>query len=1308
MKADGTKNPPTASRIKELLDRSMLEDKARALRKLRNLNLMGECRKKHLHNRQIDQIAERLEKSVWIKEQRQRRKPRVSYPAGLPISEKAKEIIQAVKDHQVVIISGETGCGKSTQIPKMCLEAGLGIAGKIACTQPRRIAAVSIAQRISEELGESLGHSVGYKIRFKDRTPSKAYIKIMTDGMLLAETKSDSGLHQYDTLIIDEAHERTVNIDFLLGVSKILLKKRPELKLIITSATLDTEKFSRSFQNAPVIQVGGRLFPVDVEYRPPRKKSDDDYVEHAVRAVEMIKRNYPPGDVLVFQPTEQDILETCSALEGRGFSGTAVLPLFARLPGRSQRRVFKVSGQKIVVATNVAETSLTIPGIRYVVDTGLARIPQYQPGTRISSLPVQPISQASADQRKGRCGRVREGLCIRLYSEDDYQSRDRFTPPEIMRSNLSEIILRMIDLNLGHPSRFPFVDPPKPKHIKDGYDTLIELGAVKRESNRTGLTETGRKMARMPLDPRISRILLQAQKEQSLAETAVIASALSIRDPRERPPDKQTQADQMHAPFRHPDSDFLTLYNIWHRYHSDWEKLDSQRKKRRFCREHFLSFSRMREWADVHQQIVTILNEMGIPLDFRSSTRLSKKKTDGIHRAVCSGYLSTIAVHKEKRFYQSARGGTAMLFPGSSLFNTAPPWIVAAEMVRTSRLFARTAARINPVWLEELGGELCRRFYSNPHWDRDRGEVKAGESVTLYGLEIISDRNVSYGRINPKEAHDIFIMSALVEGKVNGKPDFLRHNLSLYNRMAKMEDKLRRRGIVVSESDIFDFYSCRLKGVTNWHSLEKYIKDRGGDEFLKMQEKDLMRTRPNADELQKFPDSLNIGGRRFPTAYKFIPGEKEDGLTLRVPSDRLGEIPQEIIDWGVSGQLQERIAALIKGLPKRYRKQLVPVPDTSRIIAREIKVEEPSIFQTLSRFVRKRFQADIPAKVWEQSRIPLHLKMRIAVTDHTGREIRAGRDLGALKESVSAPAAPDSSPAWDKAREKWEKAELTDWNFGDLPKCFQLGPFLNAYPGLESAEKGVNLRLFRDPEVARRSHLKGVEALLKWQREGDLEFIGKYLRIPEEHHPAALFFGGEKSLIEQMRKTLIRDIFRRDIRKEAEFKAYAYHVDRVLLEKGHFLRDKVIRIIGEFRKTRKMIKGIIDECGPKSPVRSLALEILDDLQSLLPENFLQKVPLDRLDHLPRYVEAMRIRLERGANNLEKDRQKAAQLAGFQRTLDDLQEKASSGELSDKSKEIEDLRWLLEEFKVALFAQELGTEVTVSPKRLLEKIKQISS
>jgi ATP-dependent helicase HrpA len=736
-------------RIRSLLSQAMLRDRAAAGRRLSTILQKGRRpAESPALLEDLGAIEKRLEESVRERCVRFERRPRVHYPGELPITAARPEIVNAIRRNPAVIISGETGCGKSTQIPKMCLEADRGIAGRIACTQPRRIAAVTIAHRIAEEMGEPLGLSVGYKIRFQDKSSREAYVKIMTDGMLLSETRSDPRLYEYDTLIIDEAHERSLNIDFLLGIARTLLDVRPELKLVITSATLDTEKFSAAFGNAPIIHIGGRLYPVDVEYMPPESAPDDtDYVDHAVRTVEKLKSRRQPGDILVFMPTEQDILEACERLEGRRYPGVTVLPLYARLPGTQQGRVYSVKGPKIVVATNVAETSLTIPGIRYVVDTGLARISQYQPGTRIHSLPISPISRSSADQRLGRCGRVEAGLCVRLFSQEDYESRPQFTPPEIVRSNLAEVILRMIDLGLGHPSEFPFVDRPQTKSVKDGYDALVELGAITGKGRDFGLTPLGRRMAPMPLDPRISRMLLEADKEACLSEVAVIAAVLSIRDPRERPPDKAAQADQAQAVFRHPDSDFLTLLNIWDQYQRARKELRSQNKLKKYCLENFLSFPRIREWGFVHDQILSILEEQRIVPKRRERHEISKGLYAGIHRSILSGFLSNIAAHKEKSIYAAAKGREVMVFPGSTLFGKSRPWIVAAEMVQTSRLFARTAAGIDPEWLEEVGGNLCRYSYSDPRWDEERGEVRAKEKVALYGLEIVSGRDVSYGRI---------------------------------------------------------------------------------------------------------------------------------------------------------------------------------------------------------------------------------------------------------------------------------------------------------------------------------------------------------------------------------------------------------------------------------------------------------------------------------------------------------------------------------------------------------------------------------
>ncbi|MGZ5514785.1 MAG: ATP-dependent RNA helicase HrpA, partial [Candidatus Aminicenantales bacterium] len=854
---------------------------------------------------QKSRAGSRARFEAWLAA-RARNVPRVSYPPELPITPRADEIVAALRSprRRVVIISGETGCGKSTQIPKMCLEAGRGVAGRIGVTQPRRLAAMTISARIAEEIGEPLGRSVGYKIRFQDRTSRDGYIKVMTDGILLAETQGDHGLHEYDTIIIDEAHERSLNIDFLLGIMRRLLDERADLKLVITSATLDTEKFSNAFRNAPVIEVSGRLYPVEVEYRAPDKEEaeDKDYVDQAVEAVESLRREKPPGDVLVFMPTEQDILETCRMLEGRNWPAVKVLPLFSRLPAGQQRLVYTVSLPKIVVATNVAETSLTIPGIRYVVDTGVARIAQYQPGTRINSLPISPISRASADQRKGRCGRVREGLCVRLYSQVDYESRDEFTSPEILRSDLAEVILRMTDLGLGDPLQFPFIDRPASKAVHDGYDTLVELGAVKKGTRAGGtsprflpepraqyqfpnsrweLTETGRAMARMQVDPRVARMLIEARVENCLPEVSVLAAALSVRDPRERPPDKAQQADAVHAAFRHPDSDFLVLLNIWNRFHGDFEKLSSLVQKRRFCHENFLSFPRMREWVYLHAEIENALRELALGPRARPGkgrggiaqaskdlgagggtgraaghTDISPALYGAIHRSVLSGYLSNIAAHKEKNIYAAAKNREVTLWPGSVLFAKGAGWIVSTEVVRTSRLFARTAARIDPAWLEKLGGPLCKRSYSDAAWDRTRGEVTAKERVTLFGLEIVRERRISYGRVNPAEAHEIFVMNGLVEGEIDDPPPFLAHNLALQRRVEAMEEKLRRRDILVAEGEIAKFYSEKLPGVHDVRTLRKLLKDvrdRGGDDsFLRLTEDALLNYCPEDAAVSAF------------------------------------------------------------------------------------------------------------------------------------------------------------------------------------------------------------------------------------------------------------------------------------------------------------------------------------------------------------------------------------------------------------------------------------------------------------------------
>jgi ATP-dependent helicase HrpA len=1297
-----------ARRIKRLLPRAMLRDRGAAGRRLNELRRRSRGGQ-HLLD-QLSAIEKQLEQSAREAETRRQRRPRFHFPSVLPITAKCSEIVRSIRSNPVTIVWGETGCGKSTQIPKMCLEAGRGIAGQIACTQPRRIAAITIAHRIAEELGERLGRSVGYKIRFQDKTPPDAYIKIMTDGMLLAETQSDRRLYAYDTLIIDEAHERSLNIDFLLGISRTLLAVRPEFRVIITSATLDTEKFVRAFDGAPVIEAGGRLYPVEVEYLPPESFSpeveESDYVDMAVRAVDRLKSRRRQGDILIFMPTEQDILETCDRLEGKAYPTTTILPLYARLPAAQQGRVYSVTGPKIVVATNVAETSLTIPGIRYVIDTGLARIAQYQPGTRINSLPISPVSQASAEQRKGRCGRVQEGHCIRLYSQNDYESRPAFTPPEIVRSNLAEVILRMIGLRLGRPSEFPFVDRPQPKNIKDGYDTLYELGAITASGGGDELTPLGRRMARLPLDPRISRMLLEAEEEGCLREIVIIASALSIRDPRERPPDKTALADQAQSVFVHSDSDFLTYLNLWD--HSIGSKAapksPSQRKK--FCHEHFLSYVRMREWIFVHDQLISILREQKIRLGRERRVEMSPALYAGIHRSVLSGFLSNIAVHKEKNFYQGAKGREAMVFPGSVLFNKSRPWIVAAEMVRTSRLFARTAARIDPAWLEELGGSQCRYSYSEPRWDESRGEVRAKERVTLFGLEIISDRDVPYGPKNPEEAHKIFVAEALVEGRVENPRDFLRHNLDLQKKILSMEDKLRRRDIMVSEDVIADFYSRRLAGVYDIRGLKKRIRDAGGDEYLRLDERDLLLSPPDENELSSFPDALAIGASVFPASYKFAPGDDDDGVTVRVPYGQISGIPSEALEWGVPGLFKDKIAALVRGLPKSYRKRLMPLSETADIIAAEMKQTGQPLAESLAAFVKKRFHVDIPAGEWTRAEIPGHLRTRVAVIDPEGRELAASRNLEMLRRAGSIPFDPADSPDWKKARAQWEKDGLTGWNFGRLPESIPAGPFLTAYPGLEPSDHGVNIRLFRSREDALASHLKGVEVLLRAKFSKDVDFLKRYLVVFEEYGKAALFFGGKEALEKGLMDNITKEIFRKDLRSREEFDAYAETVVNSFLEKSHALREAAFRILESYQKTRRTIQEVEQAHRSNRAVGALCREIREETEGFVPRNFLEIYSLGRLVQLPRYLSALRIRLERGKDDPEKDRKKAESVRPFREALRRLKDDLAHEASPEKRSAVQELRWMVEEFKVAVFAPEIKTAFPISPKRLAVKIKEI--
>jgi ATP-dependent helicase HrpA len=1103
-------------KIESLLPVALAADRRRVRREINGLKRAKQKSMKGTNlEKRIISLEKQLQLSIKRRTRRLKNLPTYSYIDSLPITAKKDEIIKTIARSPVVIISGQTGSGKTTQIPKFCLAAGRGIDGKIGCSQPRRIAARMVAHRIAEELNDEVGKTVGYKIRFKDRTRKDAYIKIMTDGILLMEAQKDPFLNEYDTIIVDEAHERNLNVDFVLGILKTLIKKRKDLKIIITSATIDTQKFSKAFDEAPVIEVSGRMYPVEVRYFPDSadlrqtpvdESGEQTHIELAVQAVDRINTSKTRGDILVFMPTEQDIRDTCEIFEGRNYPQTTVLPLFARLQAADQSKVFSpTAGRKIIVATNVAETSLTIPGIRYVIDSGLARISRYNPRSRTKALPVMPISKSSADQRKGRCGRVENGVCIRLFTEEDYQTRELFTPPEILRSNLAEVILRMIALNLGDISAFPFIDRPATKNIQDGFNLLKELGAItelakagSRSTHRYALTARGKLMAAIPLDPRLSRILIEARKGGCLNEIAVIAAALSIQDPRERPAEEADAADRIQAKFNDSSSDFITLLNIWRDFYETRDRVKSGNQMKKYCKTHFLSYRRMREWRDIHFQIGNILEENGFKLDHDAGLN-PEVKYEAIHKSMLSGFLSNIALKKEKNIFQAARGKQVMIFPGSGLFNRAKDWIVAAELVETSRLFARTVANIDSNWLEEPGKGLCKYTYLHPHWEKKRDRVVASEQVSLYGLIIVSGRTVSYGRIHPEEASDIFIRQALIPGDVAQSLSFLEHNLKRVAEVKDMENRLRRRDLLISEEEIFRFYKQRISGIYDIRSLRKRLQKEGNDRFLRMTREDLLNYAPAEEVLTRFPDRVDLGKNSFACSYRFEPGSQEDGVTVKIPSTVASLVPAETVDWLVPGLYAEKLTALVKGLPKKYRKQLVPVAETVDLMVKQVPQGQGNLITALGNFIYQHFGLNIPTTAWPVNTLPDHLRMRLVITGPDGQKLCSSRDKTILTQRASADASPDEL---EKARKTWERDNIRRWDFGDLPDHITI-PVENAaqwtvYPGLQVNDQDdqcVNLRLYQHRDEALESHKKGIARLFSVYLNKDLKFLKKNLHL---------------------------------------------------------------------------------------------------------------------------------------------------------------------------------------------------------------------
>ena len=1309
------------------LGRIMIRDRHPLRRDLNKLKGIKEPDTKSMER--LRGIQSRIDASTRERRHRQQNPPTLNYNQDLPVTARREEIVETIKKNQVVIISGETGSGKTTQIPKFCVEAGRGTGGLIAVTQPRRIAAVSVANRLAEELGEEPGHSVGFKIRFHETGDKNGTIRLMTDGILLAEAQGDPFLSNYDTIIVDEAHERSLNIDFILGILRTLVKKRRDLKVIVTSATIDTEKFSKAFDGAPIIEVSGRTFPVKMIHRPLETK-DDSYVDAAVKALDDLVTQGPYGDVLIFMPTEADIKETCDLIEGRRHKAVSVLPLYARLSASEQKRVFQSAlGRKVIVSTNVAETSITIPGIKYVIDTGIARIPRYSPRTRTTSLPVMEISRSSADQRKGRCGRVANGICVRLYDEESYEGRPLFTLPEILRANLAEVILRMTSLKLGRVEAFPFVDPPSSQSIADGFQTLVELGAIEEIKHKGTvshqLTKTGRIMAAIPVDPKLSRILIEASHNGCMAEVLVIISALTIRDPRERPDGKEAQADQKHAIFKDPFSDFITVLNIWKRFqvHMGGAKKTSLMKT--FCKDNFISFLRMREWIDIQGQLSRIAKEFDLPKGNmpEETGKGSKKEAFGaeyiaIHKSILAGYLSSIATVKEKNLYKATKGREVMIFPGSGLFNKGGPWIVASEMVETSRLFARNVARIDPDWLEELGKDLVKRTCSNPRWEKKMGAVVADEQVSLFGLLIAANRKVLYGPKDPDEATGIFIRSALVEGdldipKGNRHFSFLGHNNALIDDVRGVEDRIRRRDILISEEDLFTFYAEKITHTWDIRTFTRNLKQAGGDAHLKMDPEAISRYTPEAEELAAFPKGITVGGGNFSLSYAFEPGEENDGVTLEVPAHSAKALSKEALDWVVPGLMGEKIEAMIKALPKEHRKRLVPVSDTVAVITAEMEelmILRKGTFPTrplitaLGSFLAKRFGIRIPPTAWHGEAIPDHLKVRISVTGARGKELASSRDKSVLLTQTQE--APQKDDLFQARRREWEKQDLTEWPMDEIPATLPFHGGLFAYPALTVTPGGIALTLHRHDREALYLHKKGVAALTALHLSKEVRSLSKDLKLTGEAKKRAAYFKGDVTLTEALSTKTTELLFPSDLRSRADFEAHVKTASKKLYTTGTSLLTAVETILARYHETSALIYA--EELKrSKNPSGGLLTGMLrNELDLLVPKNFITLYEPGRLTLLERHIRAIALRAKRAFDAPEKDRAKANEVAPFVKSLNHLVASLTPDSSREKKEAIESLFWSIEEFKISVYAQEIRTREKVSAKRLTKQIRDI--
>ncbi|WP_238696230.1 ATP-dependent RNA helicase HrpA [Thiomicrorhabdus sediminis] len=1338
--------PNSLKSIKPELAKCLIKDRFRLQRQFDQFGFAKMADRQLEQSEQWTKWLDWLSQSQAKAEQRLASIPNIEYDDALPVAAKKDELVELIKNNQVVVIAGETGSGKTTQIPKICLEAGIGKYGKIGCTQPRRLAARSVAERVAEELGSSLGELVGYQVRFLDQVKEHSLIKVMTDGILLAEVQNDRFLNQYEAIIIDEAHERSVNIDFLLGILKQLIQKRPDLKVIITSATIDTQRFAEHFEvngvKPPVVEVSGRTYPVEVRYRPLASFEDDagnvieqEMTDGIVAAIDELAQNDPFGDVLVFQVGERDIKETTEALRKHKMKNTEIVPLYARLSMAEQQKVFQTSpNRRIILSTNVAETSLTVPGIKYVIDPGQVRISRYSVRSKVQRLPVEKISQASANQRKGRCGRVSDGICIRLYDEDDFKSRPEFTDAEIHRTALSSIILTMTELKLGAVKRFPFIEAPSDKAVNDGFRQLHELGAI--DDNRQ-LTEKGRQIAKLPIDPSVAAMILEAQKNNVLAEVVILAAVLSIQDPRDINETTMQAARTAHKRFEDERSDFLFFLNLWRFYEHQRRHL-SQNKLRKLCKTNFLSYLRMREWHELTMQLEQSLRRIGIKVgelhlyeevrkkgpqgqEGEVSERLSDIHSIAVHQSLMAGLLGNIATRDDEKSYLGARNTKLFLHPSSVLFKKKPKWILSAELVETSKLFARTNANIDVRWVEKLAPHLVKRSYSDPHWQKKAGQVGAYESVTLFGLPIISRRHCNYGPINPKESHKIFLRHGLVEGQLQTNAEFYQHNQQLIADIEKLEHKLRRPDFLVDDEVLYEFYAARIpEHIYSKPAFEKWLKKTGktAPEKIKalfVTEELLMKQQADASLLQDYPDQVAMGNAlgqqldkplKLKVDYHFEPGKQSDGVIFNLPLANLNQFNAEQFDWLTPGLLKEKTVYLIKSLPKGLRKQFIPAPQYADLALAEMNPEKKAdgkkVMPYLHQLVwalNRRAQQMVSLDDFQATELPDHLKPFFILRDDKGRKLAESGDLETLKQDYQH-LVDAKIQQHQKASQKPEKV-IENWDFGDLPESKTInshGKQILVYPALQLSSGQITLQLMADKDTAMQAHAEAVYCLLERLLADKLKYLQKKLDLKKACLCYAPY-GTCQDLTQQVIDRALQQLLPepQNIRLQTEFAVVLEKVKSEWILQAQAIAKQVNAIFIEHQQIAKKVRGKVN---PRW-LASVA-DIQKQLDGLISKDFVRNTPDNWFMQIERYLKALQKRLEKLDLDPLKDQRSIREI----QPLLEQYEKLAKDPVYQSQAEVTEIRWMLEELRVSLFSQPMKTVKPVSIPRLEKMFKAL--